>query len=435
MPDTADSLPHLRPKHNTLQQPLSLPSPHPPHHDPTLPSPDPSDSSAATVTSASLPDPTRRPRRNLSLRDRPGAATAGTRRRDSLPSHRSSTVRAPERERLTGSFHSGTAHAQGIASASPAASPRYPLIRDRALLARRLSTSSTSTYNSDHPTTPANTAALQRPSSSGSTTTATSVTRTHSQRRPPAYRSSHGIETTYGPPPSLITRGSSTSDVVRRIQQQYRDALTHQQQGYFGFEQTREGKVRRNSISTTTLESNRLSLSALSRATRDSRSRMRSDMSQDEKDSADAAGMNAQRSSTAATGSPMRRGETPEGQTTTTDGDLFLKLADSPLPKGGASERVDRRRSRIARAAQRQSLPENVIPNPQDQTPSLGRSKVSDLSESSQIDSPLLLRNNRMSAHINSSTSTIRRNSAVLDSSPAPVSHEGTPRASGLPRR
>lgn len=35
-------------------------------------------------------------------------------------------------------------------------------------------------------------------------------------RRPPASRSSHGIETAFGPPPSIVTRSSYTSDIARR---------------------------------------------------------------------------------------------------------------------------------------------------------------------------------------------------------------------------
>jgi hypothetical protein len=55
-----------------------------------------------------------------------------------------------------------------------------------------------------------------------------SETRLPSAKRPPASWSSHGIETSFGPPPALITRGSYNSDLARRAQSPAAAALTQQ---------------------------------------------------------------------------------------------------------------------------------------------------------------------------------------------------------------
>jgi hypothetical protein len=73
------------------------------------------------------------------------------------------------------------------------------------------------------PTNPAPNSALSRPTSK-------SGSRPSSSRRPPASFSANGIETSFGPPPALITRNSSYQSEILRAQNPAASALATQQQ-------------------------------------------------------------------------------------------------------------------------------------------------------------------------------------------------------------
>ncbi|KAF2834485.1 hypothetical protein M501DRAFT_1027284 [Patellaria atrata CBS 101060] len=220
-------------------------------------------------------------------------------------------------------------------------------------------------------------------------------------KRPPASRSSHGIETTNGPPPALITRGSYTSDVVRKIQSPSDFACAQQQLTQFGVVSpgSKEGHSRRNSSSTinpTLVRTRRGSeASTTSVPTTPGISRHKSAHS--------ASGMAGRQRNGGGKGNysdydsgtqdpdvhtllhredtGIRSGGEGEGGSSAnepasqTNEDLFLNLAqDSPQRDSGedAGTRIERRRSRIARAthSQRQSLPANSFsPSATDRIP------------------------------------------------------------------
>ncbi|KAF4534528.1 hypothetical protein BFW01_g7864 [Lasiodiplodia theobromae] len=238
--------------------------------------------------------------------------------------------------------------------------------------------------------------------------------RSPASRKPPASHSSHGIETSYGPPIALITRRrSTTSDVARRSRSPADVALLQPQSAPFSTTEPAPAAshhhTRTSSDSTVTTPVHRRRASVRIRSLPSSRASSPDPQTP------------ARRSSSTSRRSAMANNSFSDGQSDydfayshrsrpddrsgdyvrdtkgSSSEDLFLNIAqDSPRNQDGDDDtvRLERRRSRIARM-NRQSLPANSL-NSSVSRPTIDTSiktptiqtRISHIRRSSQLPSP-----------------------------------------------
>ncbi|KAF2752761.1 hypothetical protein EJ05DRAFT_266204 [Pseudovirgaria hyperparasitica] len=181
-------------------------------------------------------------------------------------------------------------------------------------------------------------------------------------RRPPASHSSHGLETSRGPPIALISRGSYSADIARHIEGK------GQGRSDFGLAQAQllqlglispGGTVRKNKVEG---RASAVSSRSSSLDRRDSSVEDQNRKQKMEKDDPVSSPLDGSEQEVSRDTHESRRCETETGNDTnrsSTGEDLFLNIAED-TPQAAEDEKVTRRRSRIARASQRQSLPTNT---------------------------------------------------------------------------
>ncbi|KAF2194962.1 hypothetical protein K469DRAFT_615165 [Zopfia rhizophila CBS 207.26] len=203
--------------------------------------------------------------------------------------------------------------------------------------------------------------------------------RSPATRRPPASFSGHGIDNSRGPPIALITRG--TGDIARRSQKTNDFAFAQQQLLQLGLvspggtSHNSAGHRGRKDASGDSAESTlQTQTPNLSRQNSTRTQRREQHMASSVTDSSEYdSGIRSQPGDTLP-------GHNHHGTTISsgTDGepgeDLFLNIAQDSPPKesvAGGMTGIDRRRSRIARASNRNSFPSNAFSSPASQSNSI----------------------------------------------------------------
>lgn len=243
-----------------------------------------------------------------------------------------------------------------------------------------------------NPTTPSLTPSAGVSTASGSyfspqPTASGADARSPANRRPPASRSGHGIDTSRGPPIALITRGSYSADIARRSQKPSDFAFAQQQLVQLGLvspgaPQSPKQSSAGSSVAGASRKDNTGSVgdpvartpSRSHESSRQSDIRREEQMASSVDDSSDYD--SSFRSHGGSNLAMQEQHQTKGGSSTEGDQteDLFLNIAQDAPQREDAGEgitRVERRRSRIARAGNRQSLPTNTYSSPVTETDSV----------------------------------------------------------------